>query len=87
MLNRELAKLCKWFAANKLALNLSKTSYMLFSNRPLDFEFNVFLENERIYKQSTCNEIPRHCIDDKLNWKHHINTVRKLLRSFIEQVA
>ena len=26
MLNRELAKLCKWFAVNKLSLHLSKTS-------------------------------------------------------------
>ena len=44
MLNRELAKLCKWFAVNKLSLNLSKTSYMLFRNRPPDVDFNVFIE-------------------------------------------
>ena len=45
MLNRELAKLCKWFAVNKLSLNLSKTSYMLFRNRrgPPDVDFNVFI--------------------------------------------
>ena len=43
MLNRELAKLCKWFAVNKLSLNLSKTSYMLFRNRPPDVDFNVFM--------------------------------------------
>ncbi len=48
MLNRELAKLCKWFAVNKLSLNLSKTSYMLFRNGPPDVDFNVFIENERI---------------------------------------
>ena len=46
----ELAKLCKWFAANKLSLNLSKTSYMLFRNRPpdVDFNINMFIGNERI---------------------------------------
>ena len=48
MLNRELAKLCKVFAANKLSLNLSKTSYMLFRNRPPDVDFNLFIENKRI---------------------------------------
>ena len=48
MLNRELAKLCKWFTANKLSLNLSKTSYMLFRNRPPYDDLNVFTENERI---------------------------------------
>ena len=30
MLSRELAKLCKWFAVNKLSLNLSKTNGILF---------------------------------------------------------
>ena len=48
MLNRELAKLCKWFAVNKLSLNLTKTSYMLFRNRPPDVDFKVFIEHERI---------------------------------------
>ena len=33
MLNRKLAKLCIWFAVNKLSLNLPKTNYMLFRNR------------------------------------------------------
>ena len=47
-LNRELAKLGKWFAVNKLSLNLSKTTNMLFRNRPPDVDFNVFIENERI---------------------------------------
>ena len=33
--NNELKKLsvCNWFKANKLSLNISKTNYMLFSNR------------------------------------------------------
>ena len=80
MLNRELAKLCKWFAVNKLSLNLSKTSYMLFRKRPPDVDFNVFIEHERI------NRVGLHVtkfldiyIDDKLNWKYHINTVRSKL--------
>ena len=153
MLNRELAKLCKWFAVNKLSLNLSKTSYMLFRNRPPDVDFNVFIEHERInsvrvtkflgiyshlshlegsstsvgrpgncqspvlavenvdVRQSILLDISldgihvsqfrsssrshtfylhvQHCsgymaflgiyIDDKLNWKYHINTVRSKL--------
>ena len=31
--NSELTKLSVWFKANKLSLNISKTNYMLFSNR------------------------------------------------------
>ncbi len=78
MLNRELAKLCKWFAVNKLSLNLSKTSYMLFRNRPTDVDFNVFIENERINRVHVTKFLGIF-IDDKLNWKHHINTVRSKL--------
>ena len=78
MLNRELAKLCKWFAVNKLSLNLSKTSYMLLRNRPPDVDFNVFIENERINRGHVTTFLGI-CIDDKLNWKHHIYTVRSKL--------
>ena len=77
-LNRELAKLGKWFAVNKLSLNLSKTTYMLFRNRPPDVDFNVFIENERINRVHVTKFLGI-CIDDKLNWKHHINTVRSKL--------
>ena len=74
MLNRELAKLCKWFAVNKLSLNLSKTSYMLFRNRPPDVDFNVFIEHERINRVHVTKFLGIY-IDGKLNWKYHINTV------------
>ena len=77
MLNRELAKLCKWFAVNKLSLNLSNTS-LLFRNRPPDVVFNVFIEIEIIHRVHL-NKFLGICIDDKLNWKHHINTVRSKL--------
>ena len=66
MLNRELSKLCKWFAQNKLSLNLSKTSYMLFRNRPPDVDFNVFIENERVNRVHVTKFLGIF-IDDKLN--------------------
>ena len=56
MLHRELAKLCKWFAVNKPSLNLSKTSYILFRNRPPDVDLNVFIENERINRVHVTNQ-------------------------------
>ncbi len=78
MLNRELSNLCKWFAANKLSLNLSKNMYMLFRNRPPDVDFNVLIENERINRVHVTKFLGKY-IDDKRNWKHHINTVRSKL--------
>ena len=75
MLNRELAKLYKWFAANKLALNLSKTSYMLFRNQPSDVYFNMFIANDRINRVHVTKILSILL----LNWKHHIHTVRSKL--------
>ena len=51
---------------------------MLFRNRPPDVDFNVFIENERINRVHVTKFLGI-CIDDKLNWKHHINTVRSKL--------
>ena len=45
MINGLLAKLAKWLAVNKLSVNLSKTNYMLFRNRPADIEINLFIHN------------------------------------------
>ena len=75
MLNRELAKICKLFAVNKLSLNLSKTSYMLFRKRPPDVDVNVFIEHEIINRVHVTKFLGIY-IYDKLNWKYHINTVR-----------
>ena len=56
----------------------SKTSYMLFRNRPPDVDFNVFIEHERINRVHVTKFLGIY-IDDKLNWKYHINTVRSKL--------
>ena len=53
MLNREFAKWCIWFTANKLSLNLSKTNYMLFRNRPPDVVIKLCINNDN--NHSTCN--------------------------------
>ena len=47
MINGVLANLAKWFAGNKLTLNLSKTNYMIFRNRPPDIEINMFINNKK----------------------------------------
>ena len=60
------------------SLNLSITSYMLFRNRPPDVDFDVFIEYERINRVHVTKFLGIY-IDDKLNWKYHINTVRSKL--------
>ena len=62
-----LASMCRWFAINKLSLNVLKTSYMLFrNNTAIDTELSingVCLERVRVAK---CIGV---LIDEHLNWK------------------
>ena len=75
MINGVLAKLAKWFAVNKLTLNLSKTNYMKFRNRPPDIEINLFINNQQITRVHV-KKILGIYIDESLNWKYQINKVR-----------
>ena len=45
LLNRELAGLFVWFSVNKLSLNLQKTNYILFRNRPPDNDLDIRINN------------------------------------------
>ena len=75
MINEVLAKLAKWFAVNKLALNLSKTHCMIFRNRPPDIEINMFINNQQITRVHVTQFLCVY-IDESLNWKCQINKVR-----------
>ena len=75
MINGVLAKLAKWFAVNKLTLNLSKTNYMIFRNRPPGIEINMFINNQQITGVHVTKCLGVY-IDESLNWKYQINKVR-----------
>ena len=72
-----LASMCRWFAINKLSLNVLKTSYMLFrNNTAIDTELSI---------NGVCLERVRVAIflgvliDEHLNWKPHIARVQSKL--------
>ena len=50
---------------------------MLFRSRPPDVDSNVCITKERITRVRITTFLGK-VIDDDLNWKHHINTVRQL---------
>ena len=55
-----LASMCRWFATNKLSLNVLKTSYMLFRNTTaIDTELSI--NSVCLERESTGRKIPR-CI-------------------------
>ena len=75
ILNQELSKLYVWFSVNKLALNMEKTNYILFRNRPPDFDLNIRINNIKLPRvQST--KFLGIVIDEKINWKSHILAVK-----------
>ena len=82
LLNRELARLFVWFSVNKLSLNLQKTNYILFRNRPPDNDLDISINNVMVPKvQST--KFLGIIMDEQINWKPHIQFAKsKLSRTF-----
>ena len=68
-INRELLEVNNWFEINKLSLNLTKTNFMVFTNKRIDNrKINIVIEEvevERVYECKFLGVI----IDSKLTWK------------------
>ena len=76
--NSELKNIILWIHANKLSLNLQKTNYMLFSNSIKIVPGDVLFDNVRI-EMVTSTKFLGLYIDEKLNWKIHVDNLCKLL--------
>ena len=76
LIKNDLSKISHWFKANKLALNESKTKYMIFHtsyNKP-PFSFQIILNNielERVENSKFLGVI----IQENLMWNTHINYI------------
>ena len=74
--NTELALLSDWFKANKLSLNLLKTTYLIFGNRKVHNRSNpsvcIMLDGV-IINPVTSTKFLGVLIDSQLSWKPHIN--------------
>ncbi|KAL9967850.1 hypothetical protein ACROYT_G026148, partial [Oculina patagonica] len=75
-LNGELIKLSKWFRANRLSLNLTKTNFMEFKPRQKQSssDFNVVI-NETVIAQVNETVFLGVVLDDNLTWKSHISSL------------
>ena len=71
--NEELEKINLWFLSNKLSLNLSKTKYMLISNKPMlnIGSFSLKVGNTAITAANSIKYLGV-LFDDKLNRDKHI---------------
>lgn len=81
VVERELHKLKSWFDSNKLFLNLSKTKFMVFSNKMMDNNIQIKIDNllERVNYIKFLGVIIGH----KLSWTYHIQNVQKKISKTI----
>ena len=79
-MNRELRKVRKWLAANRLALNIEKTNYVIFHspNRKISEPISIKIGRKRIRGENTVKLLGV-LSGSHLNWKPHITELSKKL--------
>ena len=80
--NNELEKFYNWTLANKLTVNLDKTSYMIISNRNFPQYINPVIMNNVEIQRTHVHKFLGVTIDSKLKFDHHIKEIsRKISKS------
>ena len=78
VLNHEMSALSEWFKANRLSLNIDKTSYILFcagNARSIpQHSFELFIESFKVKQVESCKFLGVY-LDEKLTWKTHIEQI------------
>ena len=85
VLNQELSKVCKWFTANKLVVNMKKTNYIVFRRRKVggDFnELNVKFDNVLLTRVNSTKFLGVY-IDEYLTWKSHVSYISSKIASVL----
>ena len=80
--NNELKHLVKWFKVNKLSLNVTKTNYMLFTNKKGHHKLDIKIEQEAIMEVKETKFLGV-IVDNQLNWKSHIAVVENKISKSI----
>ena len=80
IVNRELRKVRKWLEANRLALNVDKTNFVLFhsSQRNLTEHIVLKIGNKKLKEESHVWFLGV-LLDSTLSWKFHISELSKKL--------
>ena len=83
IVNRELRKVRKWLEANRLALNIEKTNFVIFRSQQRIITDRIILKiGKRKIKQESCVRFLGVLLDSTLSWKNHLTELsKKLARS------
>ena len=77
VLNNELKKLSIWLNANRLALNISKTNFVIFAPKNKPLKNVTLLINKKAIQQKDHVKYLGVLIDSQLTFKYHITAVSK----------
>ena len=78
MINNELQKLYIWLRANKLTLNIAKTSFMILHRARItnkEFALGIFINNCALKEVENCKYLG-FILDNKISWVEHITYVK-----------
>ena len=80
VVNRELRKVRKWLEANRLALNVDKTNFVIFHSQQRKLTDHIVLKigNKKI-KQESYVKFLGVLLDSNLSWKFHLAELSKKL--------
>ena len=66
-----MTKVIDWLTANKLSLNISKTKYMLITNKHVSTESFVINVNRNQIERTVTYKYLGVIVDEKLTWTEH----------------
>ena len=75
LLNYELSKICDWLGANNLALNVSKTKFMVFHTVNKHVIYLILNINGNNTERVTNFNFLGLTLSSTLSWKHHIDKI------------
>ena len=77
IVNEELKKLSLWLNLNRLALNVSKTNFVIFrANKPINHNVTILMNRKAIEQKDHVKYLGV-LVDEHLNWNYHIQHVAK----------
>ena len=79
-MNRELKKVKKWLDANRLALNIDQTNFVIFHSPRIKLPgLVIIIFCRKKIQQENCVKFLGVLLDCNLSWKYHINELSKKL--------
>ena len=82
-MKNDLTKYLAWLAGNELVTNSIKTNYMIFKPQ-IKPEINLNLKiNSVIIQRTTSTKYLGVILDDKLNWREHIDSIKRKVNSLV----